>query len=74
MVQLVIAGKPSVARDFARVLGVRPTGKNCFEGKDRVITGCVGHLVELDEPAFYDGRWKAWRSCSTTGVAGACQT
>jgi DNA topoisomerase III len=61
MVQLVIAEKPSVARDLARVLGVRPSGKGCFEGKDRVITWCIGHLVELDEPASYDGRWKAWR-------------
>jgi DNA topoisomerase-3 len=61
MVQLVIAEKPSVARDLARVLGVRPSGKGSFEGKDRVITWCIGHLVELDEPASYDGRWKAWR-------------
>jgi DNA topoisomerase-3 len=61
MVQLVIAEKPSVARDLARVLGVRPSGKGCFEGKDRVVTWCIGHLVELDEPASYDGRWKAWR-------------
>jgi len=43
------------------VLGVRPAGKHCFEAKDRVITWCVGHLVELEEPAAYDGRWKAWR-------------
>ena len=61
MVQLVIAEKPSVARDLARVLDVRPSGKGCFEGKGRVITWCIGHLVELDEPASYDGRWKAWR-------------
>jgi len=61
MVQLVIAEKPSVARDLARVLGVRPSGKNCFEGEGRVITWCIGHLVELDEPSSYDGRWKAWR-------------
>jgi DNA topoisomerase-3 len=60
-VQLVIAEKPSVARDLARVLGVRPAGKACFEGKDHVISWCIGHLVELDEPASYDGRWKAWR-------------
>ncbi|MBN2577072.1 MAG: DNA topoisomerase III [Deltaproteobacteria bacterium] len=59
--QLVIAEKPSVARDLARVLAVRPAGKTCFEGKERVITWCIGHLVELDEPASYDGRWKAWR-------------
>ncbi|HEX7599523.1 MAG TPA: DNA topoisomerase, partial [Polyangia bacterium] len=59
--QLVIAEKPSVARDLARVLGVRPAGRHCFEGKDWVVTWCVGHLVELDEPASYDGRWKSWR-------------
>jgi DNA topoisomerase-3 len=59
--QLVIAEKPSVARDLARVLGVRPTGRASFEGAGRVITWCVGHLVELEEPAAYDPRWKAWR-------------
>jgi DNA topoisomerase-3 len=61
MVQLVIAEKPSVARDLARVLAVRPSGKVCFEAKDWVVTWCIGHLVELDEPASYDSRWKAWR-------------
>ncbi len=61
MVQLVIAEKPSVARDLARVLGVRAAGKACFTGQDRVITWCIGHLVELDEPSSYDARWKAWR-------------
>jgi DNA topoisomerase-3 len=61
VVQLVIAEKPSVARDLARVLGVRPAGTHCFEGKEWVITWCVGHLVELDEPASYDDRWKSWR-------------
>jgi DNA topoisomerase-3 len=60
-VELVIAEKPSVARDLARVLLARPSGKGAYEGGGRVITWCVGHLVELDEPAAYDGRWKAWR-------------
>jgi DNA topoisomerase-3 len=60
-VQLIVAEKPSVARDLARVLGVRPAGQHCFEGDGWVVTWCVGHLVELDEPAAYDGRWKAWR-------------
>ena len=59
--QLVIAEKPSVARDLARVLGVRATGRHSWEGSGRVITWCIGHLVELDEPAAYDDRWKAWR-------------
>jgi DNA topoisomerase IA len=60
-VQLVIAEKPAVARDLARVLGVRPSGQHGFEGEHCVITWCIGHLVELDEPAAYDARWKAWR-------------
>jgi len=59
--QLVVAEKPSVARDIARVLGVRATGRASLEGAGRVITWCVGHLVELDEPAAYDPRWKPWR-------------
>jgi DNA topoisomerase-3 len=59
--QLILAEKPSVARDLARVLGVRPTGRGAFEGDGKVITWCIGHLVELDEPASYDPRWKAWR-------------
>jgi DNA topoisomerase-3 len=58
--QLVIAEKPSVARDLARVLGAKLRG-GAYEGEGRVITWCVGHLVELEEPAQYDGRWKAWR-------------
>ncbi|HTA20461.1 MAG TPA: DNA topoisomerase, partial [Polyangia bacterium] len=59
--QLVIAEKPSVARDLARVLGVRGAGKHAIEGAGRVLTWCIGHLVELEEPAAYDGRWKSWR-------------
>src|SRR5450432_1444118 len=59
--QLVIAEKPSVARDLARVLGLRASGKNLLQGPGRVITWCIGHLVELEEPAAYDTAWKAWR-------------
>jgi DNA topoisomerase-3 len=60
-VQLVIAEKPSVARDLARVLGIRGAGRHAIEGSGRVITWCIGHLVELEEPAAYDPAWKAWR-------------
>ncbi len=60
-VQLIVAEKPSVARDLARVLGVRATGQHCFESDATVITWCIGHLVELDEPAAYEARWKVWR-------------
>ncbi len=58
---LVIAEKPSVARDLARVLGVTASGKTHFESSTHVVSWCVGHLVELDEPASYDPRWKTWR-------------
>ncbi len=60
--ELVIAEKPSVARDLARVLGVRPTsGSTSFASDRYVITWCIGHLVELEEPAAYNPAWKAWR-------------
>jgi DNA topoisomerase III len=60
-VQLIIAEKPSVARDLARVLGVRGAGRHAIEGTGRVLSWCIGHLVELEEPAAYDDRWKSWR-------------
>src|SRR5260370_29907745 len=60
--QLVVAEKPSVARDLARVLGVRGrASRTAIEGPTHVITWCIGHLVELEEPAAYDSRWKPWR-------------
>ena len=59
--QLVIAEKPSVARDLARVLGVRGAGRSAIGDARRTITWCIGHLVELDEPASYNAAWKSWR-------------
>ena len=59
--QLVIAEKPSVARDLARVLGAAQKCEGRLEGNGYVVTWCVGHLVELEEPMAYDARWKAWR-------------
>ncbi len=59
--QLVVAEKPSVARDLARVLGVRGRGEHAYESDAWVITWCIGHLVELEEPAAYADAWRAWR-------------
>ncbi|MBR1669601.1 MAG: topoisomerase C-terminal repeat-containing protein [Butyrivibrio sp.] len=59
--KLIITEKPSVARDFARVLGVSGRGNNCIENSDYVITWCVGHLVEMVYPEEYDIRYKKWR-------------
>ncbi len=59
--RLIVAEKPSVARDIARVLGVRGRGQGVIGSGDTRITWCVGHLAELAEPATYDKAWKSWR-------------
>ncbi|MBT3217469.1 MAG: DNA topoisomerase 3 [Proteobacteria bacterium] len=58
--RIVVAEKPSVARDLARVLGARTRGQGYLEGNGLRITWCVGHMAELEDPAHYDGRWKRW--------------
>ena len=57
---LVIAEKPSVGRDYAKVLGCRQAGDCCLLGDRYVITWAIGHLVELCEPQEYDPRLKKW--------------
>jgi len=47
---LIITEKPSVARDFARVLGVSGKGKGYIENNEYVISWCVGHLVGMVYP------------------------
>jgi DNA topoisomerase-3 len=59
-VKLVVAEKPSVARDLARALGARDKGDGSIRGNGWVVTWCIGHLVELDEPSAYDTKWKRW--------------
>src|SRR5918998_1179174 len=59
---LVIAEKPSVGRDLARVLpGPFEKGEGYLEGPEHVITWAVGHLVQLAEPEQYDPKFKKWR-------------
>ncbi len=59
---LVIAEKPSVGRDLARVLpGPFQRGEGVLEGPQHVITWAVGHLVQLAEPDEYDDKYKRWR-------------
>jgi DNA topoisomerase-3 len=59
---LVIAEKPSVGRDLARVLpGPFEKHEAYLEGPDHVITWAVGHLVQLAEPDEYDPKYKKWR-------------
>jgi DNA topoisomerase III len=59
---LVIAEKPSVARDLADALpGTFENHDSYLESDDTVITFAVGHLVELIDPEDYDERFKKWR-------------
>ncbi|WP_374020152.1 DNA topoisomerase III [Paenibacillus thiaminolyticus] len=61
MKSLVLAEKPSVARELARVLGCRNSHKTYFEGPDYVVTWALGHLVGLAEPEDYDKKYQTWR-------------
>jgi DNA topoisomerase-3 len=59
---LVIAEKPSVGRDLARVLpGPFQKHEGHLEGPEHVVTWAVGHLVSLAEPDEYDAKYKRWR-------------
>lgn len=57
---LIITEKPSVARQFASVLGVSGSQDGYIENDSWVITWCVGHLVSLSYPEAYDPTLKKW--------------
>lgn len=59
--QLIITEKPSVARDFARVLNVSGKHNGYIENDKYVISWCVGHLVEMLYPEAYDEKYSKWR-------------
>ncbi len=58
--RVVVAEKPSVGRDLARVLGVTNKRDGYFEGNGLRITWAIGHMAELQEPDFYRPEWKRW--------------
>ena len=61
MKNLYIAEKPSVARQFADVLGVKGNAGNGYlESDTTVVTWCVGHLVTMSYPEVYDPNLKKW--------------
>src|SRR5918997_431205 len=59
--RLIITEKPSMGRDVAAALGLARRGEGFIEGPGDIVTWCVGHLVELDDPEAYDPRLKSWR-------------
>ena len=61
MKSLVIAEKPSVARDIARVLKCQKSGNGFLEGDKYIVTWGLGHLVTLADPEDYDKKYKEWK-------------
>lgn len=58
--KLIVAEKPSVGRDIARVLGIKQRGNGYLYSDDYVITWAIGHLVSLCEPGEVDERFRKW--------------
>jgi DNA topoisomerase-3 len=57
----VLAEKPSVAHDIARVLGANTRGDGYLHGNGYVVTWAIGHLAALAQPHEIHAEWKAWR-------------
>lgn len=58
---VVVAEKPSVGRDIARVLKCRERGDGCLLGEKYVVTWAIGHLVALCDPDELNEKYKKWR-------------
>lgn len=58
---LVLAEKPSVGRDLARVLNCNKKGNGYIEGAKYIVTWALGHLVTLADPEAYDDKYKSWK-------------
>lgn len=60
MKALVLAEKPSVGKELARVLGCKRGGEGYLEGDRYVVTWALGHLVTLADPEVYEKSWEKW--------------
>lgn len=58
---VVLAEKPSVGRDIARVLQCHKKGNGYMEGSKYIVTWALGHLVTLADPDMYDDKYKNWK-------------
>jgi len=58
---LIIAEKPSVAADIAKVVGASKKGAYGYENEGHIVSWAVGHLLEFVPPEEYDERFKRWR-------------
>lgn len=70
MKSLVLAEKPSVARDIARVLNCHKNITGAIEGDQYIVTWALGHLVTLADPEEYDQQYKEWKLASLPMIPG----
>ncbi len=61
MKQLILAEKPSVAKDLSRVLGATQKQKNYYEGPTVIVTWALGHLLGLKMPEDLNKEWQTWQ-------------
>ena len=59
--QLIIAEKPSVAKDLSKVLGANKKNKNYYEGPNVIVTWALGHLLGLKMPEDINKEWQSWQ-------------
>lgn len=60
MFTVVLAEKPAMARDIAKVLGADRKGQGYLEGRDWIVTWAIGHIVTIAEPHEMNPDWKRW--------------
>ncbi|HGM8715810.1 TPA: DNA topoisomerase 3 [Streptococcus pyogenes] len=58
--KLIICEKPSVGMTIASALGIETKKDGYMEGKDFLVSWCIGHLVELSEPSAYGSKYEKW--------------
>lgn len=59
--KLVLAEKPSVAQSFIKVIGATKRCGGYLEGEGYIVSWCVGHLVELEQPETYGEKYGKWK-------------
>lgn len=57
---LIIAEKPSVAGEIAKVVGADKREKGYLTGNNYIVSWCVGHLIELAKPVAYGAEYEKW--------------
>ena len=62
--KVVLAEKPSVAREIAKYLDASSAAKGFYRNHEWAVTWAFGHMVELQEPEDYTPQWKPWRQNS----------